>query len=824
MSNFQQDLRYGLRSLVKTPRLTLAALACTALGIASAVFMFTLIDAVLLRRPPFPDADRLARVRLMATEGEEGQGNLSYVEFQDFQEQAKSFDALEMVGRIRVPVMTSEGTERVRGETVSSGYFDLLGVKPATGRLFSPDEYAPNADRVVLVSDDLWKRRFGSDPQIVGRSLRVRGQSTDTPDQLYVIVGVMPPGFVGTVDYDISEFWLPVAHSPALQMFERRDYRNVWPIVRLKPGVSFAAAKAEVEEVARRVIGANPGFYNGYEFRIERFGESWRSEVRTGLAMLMVAAGLLLLLACVNIASLLLARLVQREHELTLRFVLGAQRGWVLRQLLIESILLSVLGGVAGVVLAFWGIKLFAASKSLRLPPYVTLSPDLRVIALSAAMVLLTGVLFGALPAWFGARVNASQQLRDAGRGLSLGRRQRFSGQALVVLEVTFTFVLVIAAMLMLRTYLNLADSKVGYRTDNVLRMAITLDATEYTEPQDYINFADQAKEVLRRYPGVRDLTFMAGVLPPHDDITGDIALDGVPNEALRQVFRHSVDLDFLRFFEIDLKWGRNLEPTDRLGTQRVALVSESLSRFIAGGDGRGALGKTFQFVANPQTQELSQPFEIVGIVEDVLYLGPRSIHAGVPNYYDTYVSLYQFPISTLSTAVLTEGDPAAMSLPLQRELGRIAPTSPSHWISTMEEELESQYTDARFYAYLTTAYSVCALLLAALGIYGVLANSVNRRFGELGVRMAVGAQGGDIVRLVLGQGMRTLLLGLLIGAGIAALTTKLVASILYGVTPSDPLTFATVASILVVLGLVACYLPARRATRIDPVMVLREE
>jgi len=824
MDNFLQDVRYGLKSLVKTPRLTLAALACIALGIAASVFMFTLVDGVLLRRPPFPDADRLARVRLVATEGEEGQGDISYLEFQDFREQAKSFDALEMAGRVRIPVTSGDGTERLRGEVVSAGYFDLLGLKAAVGRLFSPQEYAPDANRVVVISDSLWKRKYGADPQIVGQSLHVRGRSAELPDQLYTIVGVMPPGFIGTVDYDISEFWIPVAQSPYPPMLVTRTIHNVWPLMRRKPGVSFTAAKDEVQAIGRRLDGTYPNIYRGKAFHLEPFGETWRTDVRTGLVMLMVAAGLLLLVACVNIASLLLARLVQREHELTLRFVLGARRGGILRRLLIESVLLSLAGGVAGTLLAFWGIKLFAATESINLPPYVSLSPDLSVVGLAAALVLLTGVLFGVLPAWFGSTINVSQNLRESSRGLSLGRRQRLSGQALIVVEVMFTFVLVIASLLMIRTYLNLANCQVGYRTDHVLRLAITLDGREFPGPQDQINFAERAKEVLGRYPGVRDVTFMAGILPPHDDTTADIALDGIPNEALRQVFRHAVDPEFLRVFAIPLKWGRNVARTDRRDTPQVAVVSETLARFLAGGDGRGALGKRFQLVRDARTQELTEPFEIVGIVGDVLYMGPRSINEGLPTHFDVYVSMYQFPAQTLSTAVVTERDPATMIPPLQRELGRLAMTSPVHWVSTVEGDLKDEYTDVRFYTYLSAGYSVCALLLAALGIYGVLANSVSRRFGELGIRMAIGAQAGDIIRLVLGQGMRTLLLGLALGVAVAALGTRLIASILYGVAAGDPVTFATVAAILVVIGLVACYLPARRATRIDPVVVLREK
>jgi putative ABC transport system permease protein len=825
MDKLIQDLRHGWKSLMSTPRLTLAALACIALGIGSALFMFTLINAVLLQRPPFPDAERLARVRLLNTEGE-GQGDISYLEYRDFKEQAKSFDALEVAVRSRMPITTEGGTERVRGESVSPGYFKLIGLRPALGRLFSDDEYAPDAQPVILIGDDLWRRKFGADPEIVNKTLRVRTGQPEEPDRIYTIVGIMPPGFVGTVDPDISEFWLPIEQNPLRQLFEDRGVRNFWNIARLKPGVSIETAKAEAEEIGRRIAAANPGLYDDRQFRIEPFGESWRAPIRAGLIMLMVAAALLLLIACTNIANLLLARLAQREHELTLRLVLGAQRGWILRQLLTESLILSVLGGALGTLLAFWGIKLFVASKSVRLPSYVEIVPDARVVALALGLVLVTGILFGVLPALFGARVNASQQLREASRGVSLGKRQRIYGQVLVVLEVTFTFVLVIGAMLMLRTYLNLTNTDVGFRTQNLLRMAISLDSAEYPDPPARLNFIDRADAAIRNYPGVRDVTIMSEVLPPWDDNSFDMALAGVPNEALQDISRHAIDQNFLRVMEIEHKWGRTFEPNDRQGGPRVALVSESLARFIVGGaEANTVLGKSFQLVRNAETGELSDPYEIVGVVEDVLYHGPRPLMTDLGgNQYDIYVPLAQFPGSVLSLAIHSAGDPAALNLPLQRELGKIAPTSPMHWISTMEEELANQFLDARFYAYLTTGYSICALLLAALGIYGVLANSVTRRFGELGIRMAIGAQGRDIVRLVVGQGMRTLLIGLVIGAVIAILGTKLVVSLLYGVTASDPLTFVMVAAILLVLGLMACYLPARRATRIDPVVVLRND
>jgi putative ABC transport system permease protein len=820
MDAFWRDLRYGLRGLLKTRRLTGAALLCTALGIGSAVFMFTLVEAVLLRQPPFATAGRLARVRLLTTEGS-GQGDISYPEFQELSSQQRSFDALEMVARTRMAVIGADGTERVRGESVTPGYFDLLGIRPARGRLFAREEYAPSGNAAILIGDALWKRRFAGDPDVVGKALRVRGRQG--ANQVFVVVGVMPPGFAGTVDYDVSEFWLPLEHAPMRRLLAARQARIVWTTARLAPGVSVAAAQAEIEQIGRRMAGAHPALYAGYHLRVEPFGESFRAPVRRGLLMLGAAAGLLLAIACTNVASLLLARLVQRQHELTLRFVLGARRAWVLRQLLLESLLLSVTGGIAGSLLALWAIRLFAASRSMSLPWYVVLAPDPRVLALAVGLAVGTGVVFGALPAWLGARADASQQLREAGRGATLGRRQRSYLQALVVLEVTFTFVLVVGAMLMLRTYLNLVRGEVGFRTDHLLRLAITLDGADFPRRESWIDFAEREREALRRYPGVRDVAVMAGVLPPYDDDAYDVALDGVPNDALKAVPRHAVDPHFLRVLGIRLTAGRNLAAADRQATPQVALVSQSLARFMVRGSASAALGRSFQLI-DGETRALSPRIEIVGVVRDVLYRGPRPVAGRLGNQYEVYVPLAQAPSPTLSTAVVTAADPAALAVGLQRELGRLAPSSPLHWVSTMQEELGSEYTDSRFYAFLTGGYSLCALLLAALGIYGLLANSVDRRQAELGVRMAAGARGSDVVRLVVGQGMRLLLAGLLLGAAIAAAGARLLAGLLYGVAALDPPSFVAVASLLALCGLAACYLPARRASRVDPAAVLRGE
>jgi predicted permease len=821
MDSLSQQLRHGIRSLLATPRLTLAALACTALGVGSAVFMFTLIDAVLFRSAPFPHSDRLVRVWTVA-DGSGQNDDLSSLDFQDLKRMSTSFESLEMVARTRFAVVTEDGTERMRGEAVSPGYFDLIALKPAKGRLFSADEYRSASNPVMLISYAWWQRTFKGRPDILGRTVRARstyqGQSSTA---LFTIAGVMPVGFTGTVDADVADFWIPAEHFAPRRTFQERSSREIWSIGLLKSSVSPAAAHLEVRNIGQRLAVQFPKDYDGIHLGVERFGESWRAKYRAGLLMLLTAALLLLLIACTNIANLLLARLSQRAHELALRLILGAQRRRVLSQLLIESTLLSLVGGTVGVGLAFFGIRLCVLAQVVKLPSYVEIAPDARVIVLAFAMVLLTGALFGVLPAWFGSRVNASQSLRDAGRSLTMGRQQRRYGQVLVVVEIAFTFVLLTGSVLMLRSYLNLVHGDVGYRTDHLLRMGISLDPTVYPDSRAQIRFVREAKARLGSYPGVRSVAFIAGVLPPWFDNTLDLALNGVPNNALKQIDRHGVDADFFGTMGIALASGRGIELTDRSDTPPVAVVSRSLARFVAGGDGSAAVGKQLQFVTDPATNRLSPLTQIVGVTEDVRYHGPL---AGRRYEYDVYVPLEQAPQSVMSLAIHTSVDPATLIEPFTRSLGRMAPTSPQHWISTMQSELALQYGDNRFYATLTNGYGACAAILAILGVYSVLANSVSRRFNELGVRLAIGAQSSDIVRMILAQGAKTLVVGLLVGVALAIAGSRLLTSLLHGVSPTDPGTFVGVGAILLCLGLFACYVPAQRAAAADPLLVLRGE
>src|SRR6185503_2296224 len=425
-------------------------------------------------------------------------------------------DRVEAAARTRIAVRTAAGSERLRAEAVSSGYFELVGVRPALGRAFTPAEHRAGA-AVALIGHALWQRRFGGDPGVVGRRLVVRGRGPAAPEVPYTIVGVLPPRFVGSVDPDVSELWVPLAASPLRAMFLDREARNVWVLARLaagrSPAEARAAAQAELAALGRRLAAAQPAVYAGHRWSVERFGESWREPLRPGLLTLLGAAALLLLIACANVAHLLLARLARRENELALRLAIGASRGSLLRRLALEALVLAIAGGALGTLLAQVAVRRLAGDAALELPSYVPFGLDARLLLLSLVMVLATALLFGVLPAAVGAAV---------------------------------TLVLVVVGGLLLRSYLALASGDVGFRTDHLLRLAITLDPVEHPDAPSVLAFAERAREAVRRQPGVRAVGLMSEVLPPWFDDTFAVVHDGARDPELAEVARHAVDRDLL--------------------------------------------------------------------------------------------------------------------------------------------------------------------------------------------------------------------------------------------------------------------------------------
>ena len=808
-----QDLRQAWRSLRATPRLTITASACAALGLAAAMFMTAIVDAVLLASPPIPDAERLVRV-WSATRGTRQTADVSYLEFLDIERQVASVDAIEAAARTRLAVTTDAGTERLRGESVTPGYFDLVGVQPIAGRLFDPREYAPGADRPVIISHDLWQRRFGGRADALGMPFRTRPTSRQTGASVRTIVGVMPPGFVGTVDPDVSDFWLPMAHYEPAAILDNRMARSVWVLGRLRPDATMAQARDEITALASRLAVDHPAIYDRVTLIIEPFGESWRERFRLSLITLLAAAGLLLLIACTNVATLLLARLADRESELRLRAVLGAPQIRVVRQLLFESLMIAAAGGVAGLALAAGAIQAVAALDVFALPPYVRVALEPRAVVAGLALVLATGLLFGVLPARLGSSAPAT--LADhGGSRTSLSRRQRRHGRLLVMTQVAFTCLLLVGSVLLFSTYRNLVGGDLGFRTSHLLRLALSPDPNVFPGADTRLALAADITRAFDGYPGVRTTTVMAGVLPPWFDEVTDVVLPA--GEPLQDVGRHAVDEAYLEVMGMRLLEGRPIGAADRRPGARAALASASLAARLRQATGRDALGQILRLVTAGAPER--DPVEIVGVVNDVLYNGPLRPRA---TNHDLYLPLERGGPGALSIAVHTDVDAASLIEPLSRELGRLATTSPQHWISTMEGELGLQYRDARLYAALAGGYGAAAGLLAVLGVYSVLANAVARRRREIGVRMAVGARRADIVRLVLLEGARLIVVGTVAGLVLAALGSRLLEGLLYGVRPGDPVTLAVVAAGLLAAGLVASLVPSLRASRTDPLAALR--
>ena len=809
-----EDLKYAWRSVAANPKLALSASACAAVGLAAAVFMVAIVHAVLLAAPPLPDADHLVRVWTSSTTTRET-SDVSYPEFLDIQARARSFDAVEAASRTRLAVTTEAGTERLRGESVTPGYFAMVGVRPAVGRLFSAAEYAPNADRPVIISYDLWQRRFGGRREVIGQPFRTRPTSRQTGASVRTIVGVMPRGFVGTVDPDVADFWLPIAHYEPAPILADRMTRSTWMLARLAPNQSLAGPRSEIAGIAAALAAEQPGAYDRVTLAAEPFGESWRGRFRLSLYTLFAAAGLLLLIACANVATLLLARLAARQGELRVRAALGAPPARVRRQLLIESLIIAGAGGIAGVALAAFAVRAVAASGAFALPPYVAMAIDLRVAFIGMLLIALTGLLFGALPA----RVGASERTpltSTASTRVSMGIRERRYGRVLVVTQVAFTFLLLTGATLLFRTYQKLVGDDLGYRTQHLLRMAITPDPAIYSNQGARVALAAEIKRTFESYPGVRTAAVMAGVLPPWFDDVADVAATG--DARLRDVGRHAIGPDFFEVMGMTLVGGRGFDLADRVAGADTALASESLARRLGEMTGRPAIGErvTLTTPGMPGAESL----EIVGVVNDVVYNGPLRPRAA---HHDLYVPLELGGAGALSLAIHTDIDPAALIDPLSRELGRLAPTSPQHWISTMEGELALQYRDARLYASLSGICGAAAAIVAVLGLSSTLSHHVARRRRELGVRLAFGARGVDVVRLILFEGARTLTIGVLVGVALALGVTRWLASLLYGVAPNDPVTYLVVAAALLLSGLCACAIPSIRAGRVDPVEAIAD-
>jgi putative ABC transport system permease protein len=804
------DLTSALRSWLKTPRLTVTLLACIAVSIGGTATVLTFVWSLLLRPLPFPAADRLVILNPLAVGGinQATRPYFSYLDFADLRTGASSYEMLEGSTVSRLVVQTGAGFERLRGETVTPGYFALFGLQPRLGRAFTAGEYAGTGERAIILSSRIWRTGFGADPAIVGRPIPTRAGPA-------VVVGIMPENYAGIAESDGTDYWLAEKQNNHPMMLTDRSYPSTLVFGRLKPGVTLATAAAETNGILAGLASAVPGSTpRTLSARLAPFGEQWRESLRGGLITLLIGSLFLLVIGCANVAILLLARLVGRERELAVRLALGATRGNLLRLLFSESLVLAVAGGGAGLLLAVWLNGIFTKLGGTDLPMQLPVGFSPAPVLLCLGVVLLTGFVFGLLPALVAARIDSSAALRTGGRGFAGGILQGRSGRLLVIGQTALAVTLLAGAALFLRSYEKLRYLDFGYRTDGLLRYQVSLQQENHRTPETQAAFFRNLDAELRALPGVRGLGFMGPTLPPYDPGETNLRLKGTDfatTDGALGVNWHAANNELFNILRVPLREGRWFGPEDRAGGQAVALVSETLAKRIAP-DG-SALGRTLLF----NNSELV----VVGVVADARWNGQRNRR---PTHLNLFISHDQFPRLSVGLLLDCTVDPRALIEPVRRAVLARDSTAALHWIDTMEEALDYQTVNERFWTVLASAYAGTAFLLAVLGLYGVLAHGVASRVREIGIRMALGASADGVARMVVAQGLRLVVTGLAAGLGLTLLLGRWLEAKLYGTTAQDPVALGAVGLLLLSTALVVCWLPARRAAKTDPMIALRTE
>jgi predicted permease len=815
MQSLLQDLRYGARMLWKQPGFTAVVVATLALGIGANAALFSVVSGVLLNPLPYPQPEQL--VTLHQSKPNFETGAIPYPNFRDWQKENQTFSAMAISRPSGFSLIGTGEADRVSGRWVSADFFSVLGVKPALGRAFAPGEDEPGVGPVVLISADLWQRKFGAAPDVLGKSLTL-------DDKSYTIVGVLPASFTL---YRGAEVYVPIGqwNNPALQ--NRRAALGLHGIGRLKSGVTLAQARADLDRVMRDLAAAYPDANRGNGASLIPLKERLVGNVGPILWTLLGAVGFVLAVACVNVSNLLLARASSRTREFAIRAALGAGHGRLLRQLLTESLLLALAGGGLGLWLAALGTQAALSVLPTALPRADEISLDGRVLLFTFAISLLAGILAGLAPALKSSQWRLSETLKEGGRGAG-GRRHR-AQSVLVAVEMALALVLLIGAGLMIRSLSALWNVDPGFRPDKVLTFGLRFPPSMRTaSPEAMRVFLRDLSDKLSSIPGVRAASFSTGASPLQSEDDLYFWLDGQPKPAstseMHMALVYRVEPGYLAAMGIPLKQGRFFTNQDEIGTQPVVVIDEVLARkYFPNSD---PIGKRINLGGD------RDPLQIVGVVGHVKQWSldaddKQSLQAQL---YEPFRQMPGSP-SGVGVVVRAEGDsgkagPALSSLfdsirrVVQSQSGQNVIFSPQ----TMNEVIAGSLARQRFSMILLDSFAVVALLLAGVGLYGVISYLVGQRTHELGIRLALGAQRADVLRLVLSHGMKMALSGVALGLVAALGLTRLLANMLYGVSATDPATFTLIALLLTAVALLACYLPARRATKVDPMIALRSE
>lgn len=802
MDSIIKDIRYGVRGLLKRPGFTVIALIALALGIGANTAIFSLVNAVILRPLPFPEPDRLVWMWGNIRNGPNS-ASVSPPDFLDHRSQNKTFEQFAASGTLpgSVNLSGSGEPERLMASIVSGNYFDAFGVTPALGRGFTLENEKAGQDQVTVLSHAFWQKRFAGDPNIVGKKIILDSKS-------YQVLGVMPAG----VSFPQSgELWIPISFDGPPEM-KWRKAAFLRPVGRLKPGVTLAQAQADTDTIAAQLEQQFPDSNTGRNLRLVSLREQLVGGTTTTVFVLFGAVAFVLLIACANVANLLLVRAAARQKEIALRTALGASRLRIVRQMLTESLLLSITGGALGALLAFWGVQLLVALSANTLPPTVDVKIDGYVLAFTFAISIATGLLFGLAPAFRTAKVGLIDSLKDGARGTEGTLRNR-TRSLLVVLESAVAVVLLIGAGLLVRSLIALQSVDPGFDANNVLTFRIDLNNKKYEGEGRLANFFEQLESRVSSLPGVQSVGLVTEL--PMSGQLSDLpyTVEGrppvTPDQFLNADFR-LVNANYFSALHIPLLRGRNFTEQEVREGKAVTIVSKQLVDTVFPNE--DPLGK--RLVSGMS----GVAFEIIGVVGDVLH---NSL--GAPPFPAMYLPTRDFA-SRRNLVVRTQNDPLSIVGAVRQEVHALDPDQPVSEVKRMTDWVDSSVAVPRYRTTLLGAFAALAMILAATGIYGVMSYTVAQRTHEIGVRMALGARRLDVLNLVVRQGMLLSVAGVILGLVGAFGLTRVMASLLFGVTEKDPITFVAVAGLLIAVAFIACVVPARRATKVDPLVALRYE
>lgn len=810
-----QDLRFGLRMLRKNPGFSLIAILTLALGIGANTAIFSVVNAVLLRPLPYAEPERLVMVNGVNVKDPEAGYSSSYPNFFDLRERNQSFAQIAVHHPAALTLTGNDAPMQLAGQVVTAELFDLLGAKPQLGRTFTRAEEKSGTTRAAVISYGLWHRKFGSDPNVLGRAITLERKP-------FEIVGVMPAGFQFPIQAEPIEIWIP----PVLDAdpvgdqkptTERRGYRWLEMVARLKPNVTQTQAQAEMTAIAAALEKEYPDNNTNIRFMLEPLHRTLVANYRTALLVLLAVVGCVLLIACANVANLMLARATARAREISVRAALGASRSRIIRQLLTEALLLALAGGMFGLLLGWWGIAALLQFIPPDVPRVAAIALDARVLGFTIAVSALTGIVFGLAPALQASSIDLAEAMKEGSRSVSSGKTRLRN--TLVVVEVAMALVLLIGAALLGQTFFKLQQIKLGYDVQNMLTATVVLPEARYAKPHEKVAFYQRLTEHLRNIPGVISVSTVAPLPLGDNDAGGSFEIEGrpAPDGQSPRSDMTWIGLDYFSTMKIRLLAGRDFTAADNLKSMPVVMVNEAfVKRYFPQ---ETPLGKRIILPMAMEGDE-SKP-QIIGVVQNIKRQATLKGETP-PAMYFPYA---QLPfIGELSLVIRTATEPADIAKAVQAEVTKLDREIVLGDVKTLAQYFGLAVAQPRLSAMLFGIFAAVALLLSAIGLYGVMAYTVAQRRNEIGIRMALGATVRDVLWLVVRQGMTLTLVGVALGLAGAFAATRWLSSLLFGVKPTDPLTFIAIAVALVVVAFLACWIPARRATKVDPMIALRHE